>query len=87
MLIKNLYPQLGLVNGIIGDVFKTFVANCNKTLQAYTIHKPTHVNKFQQFHIRLPITTKHNIWWTSLKCCGNSTKFQKVMLYTSNSWT
>jgi hypothetical protein len=60
-LIKNLYPQLGLVNGTIGDVFKNFVANCNKTLQAHTIHKPTHVNKFQQFHIRLPITTKHNI--------------------------
>jgi ATP-dependent exoDNAse (exonuclease V) alpha subunit len=26
MLIKNLYPQLGLVNGTIGKVFKTIVA-------------------------------------------------------------
>ncbi len=61
MLVKILYPQLRLVNGIIGEVFKTIVANCNKTLQAHTIHKSTHVNKFQQFHIRMPITTKHNI--------------------------
>jgi hypothetical protein len=61
MLIKKNYPQLGLVNGTIGEVFKTIVANCNKILQAHTIHKPTHVSKFQQFHIRMPITTKHNI--------------------------
>jgi hypothetical protein len=65
MLIKNLYPQLGLMNGTIGEVFKTIVTNCNKTLQTYTIHKPTHVSKFQQTHIRMPITTKHNISWAS----------------------
>jgi hypothetical protein len=61
MLIKNLYPQLGLVDGTIGEVFKTIVANCNKTLQTHTIHKLTHVSQLQQFHIRMPITTKHNI--------------------------
>jgi hypothetical protein len=40
---------------------KLLLLNCNKTLQAHKIHKPTHASKFQQFHIRMPITTKHNI--------------------------